>query len=55
MLKEHIRNAETQDKQEELKRFEEKWANKCVEEAYAKDVEPELRRVAEEDDAGEAR
>lgn len=55
ILKEQIRKSETKDKQEELKRFEEKWGDKCVKEAYTKDIEKELKQVAAEaPDAGDA-
>jgi len=55
VLKEQIRESETKDKQEELKRFEEKWGDKCLQDAYTKDVEEQLEHTANEDtDSGDA-
>jgi hypothetical protein len=51
ILEEHIRKAETKDHQEELKRFKEKWAEKCVENAYTKDIEEQLKHAL--DDSGD--
>jgi hypothetical protein len=56
VLKEQILKSETQARQEELQRFEEKWGDKCVKEAYTKDFEEQLKQAADEDiDSGDAR
>lgn len=56
ILEEQIRKAETKDHQEELKRFKEKWRDKCIENAYTKDIEEQLKQVLDEpSDSGEVR
>lgn len=51
-VKEQILKAETPRRQEDLRRFEEKWGDKCAKDIYTKDIEPVLQQVADDlDDA----
>ncbi len=45
ILEEQIRKAETKDHQEELERFKKKWRDKCLDNAFDKDIEEKLKHA----------